>query len=66
MVEKLLTQRCSRNLFRACMVESVSSTRIYYICIHIYIERERLSGPSIHFASNGVKYGGFRFPCAAC
>lgn len=61
-MEKLLTQRCSRNLFRTCMVESVSGTRIYYI----YIERERLSGPSIHFASNGVKYGGFRFPCAAC
>lgn len=36
-MEKLLTQRCSRNLFRACMVESVSGTRIYYI----YIERER-------------------------
>ena len=38
-MEKLLTQRCSRNLFRACMVESVSGTRIYYI--YIYIERER-------------------------
>lgn len=63
-MEKLLTQRCSRNLFRTCMVESVSGTRIYYIYIHR--ERERLSGPSIHFASNGVKYGGFRFPCAAC
>lgn len=36
-MEKLLTQRCSRNLFRTCMVESVSGTRIYYI----YIERER-------------------------
>lgn len=36
-MEKLLTQRCSRNLFRACMVESVSGTHIYYI----YIERER-------------------------
>lgn len=65
-MEKLLTQRCSRNLFRTCMVESVSGTRIYYIYIYIHRERERLSGPSIHFASNGVKYGGFRFPCAAC